>query len=382
MKAMRRIAHMAVVGEGWGRDAGTQRALELGTGVTPFVEADGEGAIFLDISGLEPRLVVEGLIRRVGEMFHLEANAGVAGTRFVARVASSLATARGEKGSVCVIPPGEEREFLAPLSVDYLWPVPEETRERLKRLGLRRIGEVAGVSRGNLVRQLGEVGYEVWEYAKGIDRRTISLYKEARTVEKRLEFAGEVGEAAPLRWGAKATAEWVASRLEAEFAACSTLFLELELASGERLGVVRSLAAPMGTAEALVRAAWGLLEKARPQSPVRAMRLVAGGIGPSPPQQARLADGEMEGRKEAPLAERALPLVVRLLRQRYGEGAVADGGVFAPVRREKVMAPFVFGCDGDEQACQRVREGRAGAGRLAAALSVARPLAAGEGDYR
>ena len=94
----------------------------------------------------------------------------VAGSKLTARIACMLLPA-GK--SVC-LKRHEEAAFLAPLPVDFLWPLDEKVIEHLKILGLHRIGEVTGISKEELCLQLGErEGRAVYNYSRGIDTRPV-----------------------------------------------------------------------------------------------------------------------------------------------------------------------------------------------------------------
>jgi protein ImuB len=63
------------------------------------------------------------------------------------------------------------REFLAPLPLDLL-PLAEEQQQELKELGVRKLGELAGLPGGAVAERLGPDGRRAWSLARGGGRPT------------------------------------------------------------------------------------------------------------------------------------------------------------------------------------------------------------------
>ena len=135
--------------------------------VTPAMEVRGE-EIFLDLRGLGPcygddlgRL--EQAIRKVVPPL-LRPRLGVAPGKFVAAMAARGATATGLR----VVTTAETVAFLAPLSVSWL-PFSAAAVQRLEALGLRTMGDLAGLPLSAVQAQLGSTGARAWRAAGGRD---------------------------------------------------------------------------------------------------------------------------------------------------------------------------------------------------------------------
>ncbi|HWH00528.1 MAG TPA: DNA polymerase IV, partial [Pilimelia sp.] len=119
--------------------------------VTPLVEPLSLDEAFLDVAGAarllgRPAAIAAGLRRRVAGELGLTCSVGVAPTKFVAKLGSS----RAKPDGLLVVPAARVLEFLHPLPVAALWGVGERAAERLSRLGLRTVGDVAHAPRGAL----------------------------------------------------------------------------------------------------------------------------------------------------------------------------------------------------------------------------------------
>src|SRR5581483_9986375 len=105
---------------------------------TPLVEGLSIDEAFLDVRGLRrisggPVEIAVRLRRRVREEVGLPITVGVAGTKFLAKVASGVAKPDG----LLIVPRGSELAFLRPLPVERLWGVGPVTARKLHEHGVR-----------------------------------------------------------------------------------------------------------------------------------------------------------------------------------------------------------------------------------------------------
>lgn len=122
----------------------SRRVMEIFFDFTPHVEPLSLDEAFLDVSGSR-RLFGEGreiaaLIRkRVKEQERITCSVGIAGSKFIAKLASG----RCKPDGMLEIHDERVLTFLHPLPVGELWGVGPKTNEELQRLGLRTVGEIA-----------------------------------------------------------------------------------------------------------------------------------------------------------------------------------------------------------------------------------------------
>ena len=127
--------------------------------VTPLVEPISIDEAFLDVTDLPevPGETARRLQTTINQALQLPCSLGVATNKLVAKIANNIGKASAPPGkppnAIKVIPPGQEAAFLAPLPVKELWGVGPKTAERLDRLGLRTIGDVADYPETALVRR-------------------------------------------------------------------------------------------------------------------------------------------------------------------------------------------------------------------------------------
>jgi DNA polymerase-4 len=145
---------------------------------TPLVEGLSIDEAFLDVRGMErlagsPTEIATRLRREVRARVGLPITVGVARTKFLAKVASGVAKPDG----LLVVPPDRELDFLHALPVERLWGVGAVTADKLHRLGITTVGEVAALPKEELVSALGR--------ATGRQLHALSHNRDPRPVQPR-----------------------------------------------------------------------------------------------------------------------------------------------------------------------------------------------------
>lgn len=284
-------------------------------GVAPAVEV-GDAEAFADLSGAHAMYPTEpawaaATARALAGALDGEAPAvGVAGSRFVARMAAQVSAPR----RVRRVRPGEEAAFLAPLPLRLL-PADAAILARLAALGLDCIGAVASLAPADLQRQFGPEGLLVHRLARGEDKGGLLAWAPPRTMAERLPLDGAVADLEAVRFCARRVADTLGARLQAGALAAGTLSLGLEQEGGAMATASRVLPAPAGNATELWPGVLGLLGDARPGHPVVALRLEAGELVGGPGRQVDLWRGGDAGRD-------AVVRSVARLQDRFGAGTV------------------------------------------------------------
>jgi DNA polymerase IV len=287
---------------------------------TPLVEPMGLDEAYLDLTGFEPLYgPVRETAMRIKSKVHSElgvtASIGIATSKLVAKIASDLKKPDG----LVVVAPGEEREFLAPLPIEKMPFAGPKTREALKPLGVKTIGDLAALSPSVLKSRLGSHGEALQQYARGIDDREVEPPQEAKSISRETTFAEDTLDIAFL----KATLRYQSERVGAELrcggrrARCVTL--KLRYSDFETVSRSRTLKETFADDQTLFDVGAELLDKALAQRK-RPVRLV--GIGVS-----GLAGGERQLSMLDESAERReqLTQAIDKLRQRYGFSSIQRG---------------------------------------------------------
>jgi DNA polymerase-4 len=131
----------------------------------------------------------------VREETELTVSAGVAASKFVAKIASDLRKPDG----LTVVPRGTEREFLAPLPVGKLWGVGKVTESALRRMGVETIGDLSRLAVEEIARKFGKHGVRLHELSLGIDEREVVPEQPARSIGREETYSEDLMNADAVR---------------------------------------------------------------------------------------------------------------------------------------------------------------------------------------
>ncbi len=140
--------------------------------------------------GLEPAL--KRALAAVGTEW--DARIGAAGRRFAALAAASVA----RPGQVVVVADEELPQFLAPLPLTLL-PLERNRYEELESLGVRKLGQLAGLPGGAVAERLGPDGRRAWSLARGGTAARVRGRRPPAAVYASLEFPEAIGNELTLR---------------------------------------------------------------------------------------------------------------------------------------------------------------------------------------
>ena len=152
--------------------------------ITPQVEPLSLDEAFLDVGGAVRRLGSPAVIaQHIRDTVHDEqgvtCSVGVAPSKFVAKLASSLCKPDG----LLVVPVGEVVSFVQQLPVGALWGVGEKTEEQLSRLGLHTVADIAHTPLPTLKRALGDIGgAHLHDLAWGRDSRRVEPVRREKSI--------------------------------------------------------------------------------------------------------------------------------------------------------------------------------------------------------
>lgn len=183
-EALRRCPHAIVVPPNRTRyEEASAQVFAIFRRFTPLVEGLSVDEAFLDVTasrGLfgDGETIAKRIRAAVAEETRLTASAGVAPSKFVAKIASALR----KPDALVVVREEEVQTFLAPLPIERMWGVGPKAAERLRAMGYATIGELARAEPRVLEAALGVWGLAVAELSRGIDHREVEPDREAKSV--------------------------------------------------------------------------------------------------------------------------------------------------------------------------------------------------------
>ncbi|MFN0206944.1 MAG: DNA polymerase IV [Planctomycetota bacterium] len=161
---------------------------------TPLVESLSLDEAFLDVTASrdlfgDGEAIARSIQKEVYEATSLTVSAGVAPSKFVAKVASDLKKPRG----ITVVRAGEELQFLAPLPLFRLWGAGKVTVKNLEQMGMHTIGDLQRWTLADLTRALGAATAEhFYELSRGRDPREVEPERDAKSIGHETTFEYDI----------------------------------------------------------------------------------------------------------------------------------------------------------------------------------------------
>jgi DNA polymerase IV len=150
--------------------------------------------------------IIKSEIRR---RLQLTASAGVAPSKFVAKIASD----QNKPDGLVTVMPHQIQSFLGPLPVGRIPGVGKVTREQLQTDGIDTIAQLAQVSEAELARKFGRRGHYLLLRAQGIDDEPVTPEREPKQLGSETTFPTDVFDVSEMRYAVQDLAQDVAGRL-------------------------------------------------------------------------------------------------------------------------------------------------------------------------
>ena len=246
---------------------------------TPLVEPVSIDEAFLDVTGSrrlfgEPEAIAINIRAAIREETGLTASVGVAGNKFLAKLASESKKPDG----LTVVPRDRAAllEFLAPLPVGRLWGVGKVMRELLEQHGCRTIGDIQRASEDALAPVVGHhAAGHLLRLAFGEDEREVETEFEEKSISREHTFPVDCRDPDRLRAVLRDLVDDVGRRLREANKYAGVARLKLRWSDFQTLTRQRSFPAPVCDDFTLRHMALELFE-AEPR--IQPVRLIGFGV--------------------------------------------------------------------------------------------------------
>jgi len=300
------------------------RVMDIFEKITPLVEPISIDEAFLDVSDLpqpSKEIAVE-IQMRVKREVGLPCSIGVAGNKLVAKIATNIGKAGHTKPSpplaIKVVPPGKEKEFLAPLPIREMWGIGPKSAQHLHTHGITTIGDIQMMREEELQGVVGNFASTLLRRSLGIDDRPVGDDDGIKSVSNELTFFDYIEDREELLSVVRSLALKVARRLRKRGLNGRTVRVKLRWADYSTITRQQILAQPSNhdsviyeNAKELVMGNWKSGKK---------VRLVGVGVSnlTSDLQQLSLFDHDFE-------RERELLRAIDDLQERFGAEIIQKG---------------------------------------------------------
>ena len=305
--------------------------------ITPEVEPLSIDEAFMSVDGVrrlhgDARTVAALVRSRVLDEVGLTISVGVASTKFLAKIASDVSKPDG----LFVVAEGSELEFLHPLPVRRLWGVGPKTLEKLERIGVESIGDLAALPLVALVHAVGEAsGQHLHALAHNEDPRSVVTERDAKSIGNEETFAHDLrtrpeAERELLRLGDK-----VAGRLRHHKVAARVVSLKARYSDFTTVSRSRTLGEPTDQSTFIVTTARELLADIDVERGIRLLGIHCSRLElPVVEHQGAFDLGDGVGAPVHNARQEMIDRAVDEVRAKFGNAAVAPATLVAP-RRER-----------------------------------------------
>ena len=191
----------------------------------PVFEKSSVDEFYIDASGMDRyfgafKWAVE-LRKKIMNESGLPISLGMSVNKLVSKVTTNEFKPNAEKQ----IPPGTEREFLAPLSVDKIPMIGKQTASFLYDMGVRKVETLREMPLKFLVSAFGKNGISLWNKAHGIDESPVVSHSEQKSISTECTFEEDTIDVKRLKSILIAMVEKVAFQLREQnkLASCVTV---------------------------------------------------------------------------------------------------------------------------------------------------------------
>jgi DNA polymerase-4 len=323
------------------------RIMEIFRSITPLVEPLSLDEAFLDVSGAR-RLhgtgveIAARIRREVHAQEGLTCSVGVATSKFIAKLATEHAKPTAAVSGpvpgagITEVRAGDERAFLRPLPAGALWGVGPKTLEKLQRLGVRTVGDIEALPLDTLIRAVGDAGgRHLHELARAVDDRPVVPDARPKSIGHEETFGADLHTHDQLQLQLVRMADAVADRVRRHHLPGRTITIKVRFGDFTTITRSTTVAQPVDSGPAIVRAATELLSRIDVAPGVRLFGVTLSNLVDSAPRQLSLGGLEDTG-SAAPAdgpAWTAVTDAVDAVRARFGSGSLVPAALVGDGRR-------------------------------------------------
>ncbi len=301
--------------------AASRHILGLAADLTPLIQPLSLDEAWMDLSGTErlhgapPALTLARLQARIEAETGLTVSIGLAGNKFLAKIASDLDKPRGFS-----VIGREAQSFLASRPVRILPGVGPAMVASLEKAGYRTVGDLARVDVKVLAEQWGAHGLRLHSLAHGRDARSVNPNEARKGISAETTFNVDLAEVAALEDKLAPLCERVARQARDGAVAGRVVTLKLRSTDFKIVTRRRTLPVATQTAHTLFKVGRELLAR---EATGRPWRLIGIGLADLVDAATATADFFADAERKALASERS----VDAIRARFGAGAVTSGRI-------------------------------------------------------
>lgn len=303
----------------------SRKAFEMYCGYTDRVEPYGLDECWLDVTGIcgdgGIQALADEIRLRIRNELGLTCSVGASFNKVFAKLGSDYR----KPDATTIITPENFRDIVWPLPVGALLYAGKATEQRLARINIRTIGQLAAAPQDYIRSYLGKSGALLWSYANGLDESSVSLCtdrREVKSVGNSTTTARDMISESDVWKTIVTLSDEVAARLRRYGLVCGTVQVHVRDSELRVYEKQQHLCEPTDLAEEIARVAHSLFVRSYLwEKPVRSIGVCAARVMPSGTgSQISIFDSNFPTDNRRKVAS-----VIDSLRERFGKEAVMRG---------------------------------------------------------
>jgi DNA polymerase-4 len=299
---------------------------------TDLVEPFGIDESWLDITGSlhlfgnDGQAIADKIRETIKSELGLTVSVGVSFNKVFAKLGSDYK----KPNATTVINRDNYKKIVYPLPVSDLLYVGKVATDKLARIGVHTIGELAELDRNIVISYLGKMGEMVHDYANGADNSTVKPATEQRDVKSvgnGMTFKRNLEGLDDIKAGVATLTDSVAMRLRINGTKCQTI--QVMIKDPYLRTISRQKALDKAThstkkindiAIEIIKSTWNI------KSPIRMLTITATGIiTENESDNEQLSFFEVESTTKLKEKQEKLEMTVDNIRDKFGKGSIAFG---------------------------------------------------------
>lgn len=216
----------------------------------PLVEKASIDEHYLDISGMDKYFGCWKWTQELRQTIMKETGLPISFGLSSNKTVSKIATGQAKPCGVLQVNHGNEKAFLAPLSIKKIPMVGEKTYQQLRNLGVHKIQTLQQLEAKTVKNVLGQNGVIIWRKANGIDDTPVVPFREQKSMSKEHTYEQDTIDMKLLKKTIVQMIDQLAYELRTEGRLCTCLTLKIRYANFETF--TKQIKVPLTSSDTLL----------------------------------------------------------------------------------------------------------------------------------
>ena len=290
---------------------------------SPLVQQISIDEAYIDLTGTaklfgRPPAAVEKIKAEILTSTSLTCSVGLSSSKLISKVASDM----NKPDGITIVPPSRVMEFLHSLPVGKIPGIGGKSEESLRKLGVRKVGDLSGYDPGYLEERFGKFGRRLSAIAEGRVHSELVPWSQPKSVSNELTMPENTGDMRTLEKYLIGLADKVGRRLRRQGLKGRTVVLKVKTHKHRSITRSATLEKPVSRGKTIYEESRRLLEEYGVPEDLRLIGVGVSGLEPeSGSGQFAMFEGSSLEDEKWDRVEKAVDSIL----DRFGRGSVRKG---------------------------------------------------------